>query len=161
MGFSLSSKQSSHQTKRNNKKLTSTGLKQQQKTKSSTKQLAPTDPILGPENSQNWLRWKAFPQYLFVFSFIYIHIFIWFTFCQNPYNVASLTDYIHVVKSNLGETESAERNLDWTWGAWLGSLSATCWIWEENSGSIVDGYFGIYWLVVWNMHFLFCTLGIS
>jgi len=38
------SKQSSHQTKRNNKKLTLTGFKQH------TKQLAPTDPILGSEN---------------------------------------------------------------------------------------------------------------
>ena len=54
---SFSSKQSSHQTKRNNKKLLSTGFQQpiaprlpQQETKSSTKQLAPMDPILGPEN---------------------------------------------------------------------------------------------------------------
>ena len=59
MGLLFSSKQSSHQTKPNNKKLTSTGFKQQrictprlpqQGTKSSTKKLAPTDPILGPEN---------------------------------------------------------------------------------------------------------------
>ena len=54
---SFSSKQSSHQTKQNNKKLPSTGFKQQpicslsqQGTKSSTKQLPPTDPILGSEN---------------------------------------------------------------------------------------------------------------
>ena len=56
--FFYSSKQSSHQTKRNNKKLPSTGFKQQPictplaptRTKSSTKQLPPTGPILGPEN---------------------------------------------------------------------------------------------------------------
>ena len=57
---SFSSKQSSHQTKRNNKKLPSTGFKQQpictplaptrNKIISSTKQLPPTGPILGPEN---------------------------------------------------------------------------------------------------------------
>ena len=47
-----------NQTKRNNEKLPATGFKQQptctrlpqQETKSSTTQLAPTDPILGPEN---------------------------------------------------------------------------------------------------------------
>ena len=55
---SFRSKQSSHQTKRNNQKLPPTGFKQQpictplapKETKSSTKQLALTDPILGPEN---------------------------------------------------------------------------------------------------------------
>ena len=57
---SFSSKQSSHQTKRNNKKLPTFNWVQaatdmhprlpQQETKSSTKQLPPTDPILGPEN---------------------------------------------------------------------------------------------------------------
>ena len=49
MGLLLATKQSSHQTKRNKKKLTSSGFKQQpiciplpqQETKSSTKQLAP------------------------------------------------------------------------------------------------------------------------
>jgi len=55
---SFSGKQSSHQTQRNNKKLTSSGSKQQpictplaqQETKSSTKQLGSTDPLLGLEN---------------------------------------------------------------------------------------------------------------
>ena len=94
-GLSLSSKQSSHQTKRNNKKLTSTGLKQQQKTKSSTKQLAPTDPILGPENSQNWLRWKAFPQYLFVFSFIYIYTYIYMIYILSKSIECSQLDRLH------------------------------------------------------------------
>ena len=58
MGLLFSGKQSSHQTQRNNKKLTSSGFKQQPictplaptENKSSIKQLAPTDPILGPEN---------------------------------------------------------------------------------------------------------------
>ena len=56
--LSFSSKQSSHQTKRNNKKLFQLGSSSnryaprlpQQETKSSTKQLPPTDPILDPEN---------------------------------------------------------------------------------------------------------------
>ena len=51
-------KQSSHQTKRNNKKLPLTGFKQQpictplapRNKMKETKQLPPTDPILGPEN---------------------------------------------------------------------------------------------------------------
>ena len=56
-GSFFSSKQSSHQTKPNNKKLTSTGFKQQrittrllQQGTKSIKKLAPTNPILGPEN---------------------------------------------------------------------------------------------------------------
>ena len=57
-GPSFSGKQSSHQTQRNNKKLTSSGFKQQPictplaptRNKIIYKQLAPTDPILGPEN---------------------------------------------------------------------------------------------------------------
>ena len=69
MGPSFSSKQSSHQTKPNNKKPTSTGFKQQRictplaptRNKTSTKQLAPTDPILGPENllkhlAKRWIK---------------------------------------------------------------------------------------------------------
>jgi len=68
---SFSTKKSSHQTKRNNKKLpsTSTGFKQQpictrlpqQETKSSTKQVPPTDPILSGKPSQNRLRSKGPP----------------------------------------------------------------------------------------------------
>ena len=54
----LSSKQSSHQTKRNNKSYLQLGSSSnrcaprlpQQETKSSAKQLPPTDPILGPED---------------------------------------------------------------------------------------------------------------